>query len=344
MKKFCSKCGSQLDLGKKACPECHAFNPFFIAGYTSSAPETPIVETKAHEEVTVTHEPEIDNEIVLAERLERERIDLSLKSELQRVKEETEQYKKETLDLVKDVKKELEDIDNENKLLKEKVKWLKSSRQVEVAELNTAPPPPAKAKTDYSSKFIPVAALVLAILIAAFSYFVLNSRSDSAVNTTTNNVPATVTPTVKPQENKKPTPTIVTASDSGHSQKLLAAITPAETKPAVSNNTLAANRPTTTITPAVMKPSSSAGFSLTASRVTGDLVGKRLSGCDITVNSASEIEHVDNLTLVEKLSASYLKYKCTVKIKQGSETYTSSPYMYYSAEGTFIKVDGTNCE
>ncbi len=342
MKKFCSKCGNQLDLGKKACPVCHAFNPFFIAGYTSSAPEAPIVETTVHEEVIVTPEPEIDNEIILSERLERERIDLSLKSELLRVKEETEQYKKETLDLVKDVKKELEDIDNENKLLKEKVKWLKSSRQVEVAELNTAPPPPAKEKTDYSSKFIPIAALVLAILIAAFSYFVLNSRSDSAVNTTTNNIPAAVTPTVKPQETKKPAPAIVAASDTAQSQKLLAVATPAENKPAISTTTSVVNKPAT-ITPAVMKPSST-GFSLTASRITGDLVGKRLSGCDITVNSASEIEHVDNLTLVEKLSASYLKYKCTVKIKQGSETYTSSPYMYYSAEGTFIKVDGTNCE
>ena len=76
----------------------------------------------------------------------------------------------------------------------------------------------------------------------------------------------------------------------------------------------------------------------------GDLVGKRLSGCDVTINTVSEIEHLDNLVLVEKLATSYLKYKCTVKVKQGNETYTSSPYIYYSPDGTFIKVDGTNCE
>jgi hypothetical protein len=46
--------------------------------------------------------------------------------------------------------------------------------------------------------------------------------------------------------------------------------------------------------------------------------------------------------LVEK--SAYLKYKCTIKIKRGNETYTSSPYIYYTPDGTFIKVDGTSCE
>jgi hypothetical protein len=99
---------------------------------------------------------------------------------------------------------------------------------------------------------------------------------------------------------------------------------------------------------AVTKPPvpgpSHVGFNLTPARVMGDLVGKKLSGCDITINSSSEINNIANIVLIEKLSASYFKYKCTVKIKQGTETYTASPYLYYSAEGSMIKVDGANCE
>jgi type VII secretion protein EssA len=334
MKKFCSKCGSQLDLGKKACTVCHAFNPFFIAGYASSAPDETVAKVEKQEESVITKEAEIENNGLLAEQLEREKNDLSLKNELLRVKEETEQYKKETLDLVKGVKKELEDIDKENKLLKERVEQLNSNRHVEVAEVTSVTSSPVKQKSASSGKIIAIAAAVTAILIAGFSYFLING-SNKTTEPQTNLQPVTSVAAVKAAPTPK-TETRITAADTTHPQKLLAAITPPAEKPKPV-------APAPTPAPAINKPAA-IPFSLNATRVIGDLVGKKLSGCDITINSASEIDHVDNLVLVEKLSAFYLKYKCTVKIKQGTDTYTASPYMYYSAEGTFIKVDGTNCE
>lgn len=336
MKKFCSKCGSQLDLGKKSCPECHAFNPFFIAGYTNPTPDKHVPVVEVHEEVVVTEEPKIETQAIVAEQTEREKIELNLKHELLRVKEETEQYKKETLDLVNGVKRDLEDIDKENKLLKEKVEQLNSTRHMEVAEPVLAPVP-VKEKTGLSGRAIAIAAGLIAILLAGFSYVVLNSHDDNKSANATPNVQPTVSHSTVVPIKKEEQP--VTVADTTHTQKLLAVVTPSAEKPKPASTIPATAAPV----PVATKPTATT-FSLSAARVMGDLVGKKLSGCDITINSASEIDHVDNLVLVEKLSAFYLKYKCTVKIKQGAETYTASPYIYYSAEGTFIKVDGTNCE
>ena len=80
------------------------------------------------------------------------------------------------------------------------------------------------------------------------------------------------------------------------------------------------------------------------SKVINDLVGTKLSGCGIVIKSTSEIAELTNLVLVEKLSSGALKYKFTAKINKGTETYSAAPYIYYTVDGTFIKVDGTNCE
>jgi hypothetical protein len=335
MKKFCSKCGNQLDLGKRNCTECNAFNPYFISGFTTTPQPEP--ESKLVEETITTNQQTQINEALLAEQAERERIELNLKNELLKVKQETEQYKRETLDLVKGVRKELQDIDNENKLLKEKVESLKSSGQAEQEEMPASvPAPPApKAKPGSSKAFIAIAGVVLIFLIGGISYFALSNGSNKVTTTTKVQLPAT-TPVVAAEPAKKIAPIVTT--DAPPTNKLIAAVTPAPAKPIP-----AASPSSSAPVPVAAKPANQS-FSLTASRAIGDLVGKKLSGCDITINSPSEIDHLDNLVLVEKLSASYLKYKCSVKIKQGGETYTSSPYIYYSADGTFIKVDGTNCE
>ena len=320
MKKFCSKCGNQLDLGKKSCTVCHAFNPYFISGFSNAGNE-PAAKIELQEELLITKEQTVANEVALrAEHLKREKNEQNLKTELLKVKEDTEQYKKETLNLVKGVQKELQDIDKENKLLKETMQSLKNSRQIDETNEVATPYAPELSKNEPGSSayFVIVAAVVLGIVVLGFSYFFLSkSVNKTSVSVTNTEVPVATQQLATPPT-KKDTPSA--APDTANKRKWLAVAAPSATKP---NNV---------------------SFTLTSARVMGDLVGKKLSGCDITINSPSEISHIENLVLVEKLSASYFKYKCTVKIKQGAETYTSSPYIYYSAEGSFIKVDGTNCE
>jgi len=334
MKKFCSKCGALLDLSKKSCTACHAFNPFFISGFTNTSDTSaaPVVELR--NEVIVASPPVIENTSLQEEHVEREKADQDIKEELLRVKEKNEQYKKETLDLVKGVQQELYHINQENKLLKQKVELLNQTKTEEEKEIVVAPIQHLEPQEKSSRGIVGIAAITLLLITTGVSYMVFNHGSKPPVEQT-KKLPETTAPALAVQSTTKPTP--VATNNNPQPAKLLAAATPAP----------AANKTTAPVTAPPVVPTAkpnSTPFSLSATRVMGDLVGKKLSGCDITINNASEIEHVDNLILVEKLSASYLKYKCTVKIKQGAEVFTSTPYMYYSAEGTFIKVDGTNCE
>ena len=335
MKKFCSKCGTQLDLSKKSCSVCHAFNPYFISGFSENLQ----AETEAKQVVNVdfaalqaeeAKQKEIHAAELQKQQKERELLELSLKSELNKVKEETEQYKKETQDLVKGVQKELHDIEKENQLLKEKVELLKTTSAHEEKQVAAAPVylPEPEIKSD--KKSLAVAAVVLLLMATGASYFFFSRHNAPDPGPTVNSQQPIKTEVAK-AENIAPA-----AKDTVHTHKLIAGLiaAPAAIKPA-------------SITPANVSPVSkpyAAVFSLTNNKVIADLVGKKLSGCDITIANSSEIQYVNNLALVEKLSSSYLKYKCTIKIKQGNDVFTSSPYIYYSAEGTFIKVDGTNCE
>lgn len=83
---------------------------------------------------------------------------------------------------------------------------------------------------------------------------------------------------------------------------------------------------------------------ITEAKVKRDLVGKRLAGCGITIKESSEIKNLSNLVFVEKLSSGFMKYKCTAKITQGNDSYTANPYVYYTSDGRFLKVDAANCE
>ncbi len=335
MKKFCSKCGTQLDLSKKSCTVCHAFNPYFISGFSENLHRETEVKPVVNVDIAALRAEEAkQNELHAAElqqrQKERELLELSLKNELNKVKEETEQYKKETRDLVKGVQKELHDIEKENQLLKEKVELLKTTSAHEDKQVAAGPLYQSEPEIKTDKKNLAVAAIVLLLLATGASYFFFSRH----------NVPAPA-PTVNSQQPAKTevakTESIAPAvKDTVHTHKLIAAAIPAPAvvKPAAINPANVTS---------VVKPNAGV-FSLTNNKVIADLVGKKLSGCDITITSSSEIEYVNNLALVEKLSSSYLKYKCTIKIKQGNDVFTSSPYIYYSAEGTFIKVDGTNCE
>ena len=341
MKKFCSKCGTQLDLGKKTCAVCHAFNPYFIAGFTNNdAIENIPADTIKVPESSVEEENATEIASMHQEKLEHQKAEFELKYELLKVQEETKQYKKETFELVKEVQKELHDIELENRLLKEKVEALKNTPN-NFTPLTLPDTLNSEHKPNSKKGVTVMAAVLLLIAGTTASYFYLSSNNKNAVNSNTGSqqttAPMVAETKMKPEAHKAAT---LAPKDTVQRSRLLAAAVVSPSKPMapavatpVINKTKA---PTTMATPA--------SFALTESRLRNDLVGKKLSGCDITINNSGEINSIGNLVLVDRLSASYLKYKCVVKVKQGTETYTSLPYVYYSAEGTFIKVDGTNCE
>lgn len=348
MKKFCSKCGSQLDLGKRACTTCQAFNPYFISGYTNPSQTESVNKIQIHEGLVETKSiPEQKETARILQQVEQERISLKLENELIKVKEETEQYKKETLDLVKGVQKELQDIEKENKLLKEKFDSLKTNAISAQAEVIATNPPVTEHKSDSKKGITAFAAIALLLLVTGLSYsYFKNSNKPNASQPTT-------TPVTSDDGIKKSDIASLKSDTPYYQKKLAVATLPVATKPIATTPFTAITIPAKPLTitaaptpaPAVAaaKPVSTP-FALTETRVKSDMVGKKLSGCDITIHSASEIDNLSNLVLVEKLSASYLKYKCTIKIKQGADVFTSTPYIYYSGEGSFIKVDGTNCE
>lgn len=341
MKKFCSKCGNQLDLSKRSCTSCQAFNPYFIAGFTgttepesASTTETPAVKQK---------EETAELESLRLGQLEQHKSEQEIKSELLRVKEETEQYKKQTFELVNEVKKELHDIELENKLLKEKVESLKNNAAAHHMEAAIPASMLMERKAESNKSFTAIAAVALLLIVTCASYFFFrhNNSSPGTINAANTEQPVNKEAATTGQVAKSEKPAAV-AKDTLQPKKLLAvANVPAAIAKPVSSNTA----PITPIAaPVTVKKATPESFTLTESRVKVDLVGKKLSGCDITINNAAEINSISNIALVDKLSATYLKYKCVVKIKQGSDVFTSTPYIYYSAEGTFIKVDGTNCE
>lgn len=343
MKKFCSKCGAQLDLGKKSCTSCQAFNPYFIAGFSASEDEVTVKKEQTINSPAIENPIEQKENTAELERLlqeQQKKNDSELKSQLLKVQVENEQFKQETFNLVKDVQKELHDIEKENKILKETVELLKTQPQVE--HVNPVPAPPSTIKKPEEAKkgVTAIAAVALLIIVTVISYsFFSSAEKKTTIDSASNASPSVSSPSNVPDENKSVAPKNITA-DSAPKTKLLAAVSP---PPAVPKTVVATKPANNTSLPATVTPQP-ARFTLTQSRLKEDLVGKKLSGCDITIKSIAEINSIDNLVLVDKLSASYLKYKCRVKINQGSDVFTSTPYIYYSAEGTFIKIDGTNCE
>jgi hypothetical protein len=338
MKKFCSKCGTQLDLGKRSCTHCQAFNPYFIAGFVSKSEAGSMQEI-----VTPTITESAEMEKISNQPLTGHENDLQLKNELLKVKEETEQYKKETLELVSGVKKELQDIERENKLLKAKVELLNANSlsNRDVPGDHDLQQNSFNNRRESRRGVTILAACLLFIVVTGGSWFFFRSFSSTHKNTSSSE-------TTSPPSGNKPVGTIEekkiganqAVKDSIPVKKLLAV---ANTTP-VSKPSPVVPSPSTNPVAGTAINNSTPVFTLTEGKVRNDLVGKKLSGCDITINTSAEIHSISNIALVDKLSASYLKYKCIVKVKQGTEVYTSTPYIYYSAEGSFIKIDGTNCE
>ena len=74
------------------------------------------------------------------------------------------------------------------------------------------------------------------------------------------------------------------------------------------------------------------------------MIGNKLSGCGIIVNNPGEIASFSNLALIAKEASGEVKYKFATRIVQGGEAYYATPYIYYDANGVFVRIDGTNCE
>ncbi len=308
------------------------------------------------EELEKQKAEQLEKERALRERLEREKIEASLKKEILQVKEEAEIAKKETIDLVREVRKEVKqeilEIGQENKRLKHEVEILskqipeKSEPVAYVASVVTpAPveeqPEPAAAETvEQESSHNPLRVLLgMVILLGAFlGYFYYTNiyshqtaeLTEPEVTTTTEApTPEVITPPIEQQQ----VVDTVLESDAPAENTNPPADEPVKVSPAVYNPPAA--------TPPVENPK--AKSRITEAKVMADLNGKKISGCGVTIGYEADLNNLSNLVLVEK-SSNYTKYKCTIKLSHGDDTYTAVPYLYYTDDGMLTKIDGSNCE
>lgn len=377
MKKFCSTCGNQLELSQRFCSECGAVNPFFVPAFTLLSDQSQSLEKLRIEKERIEKEMQakedaqkeferqeqlkkqaeaeerqkaelLERARLLREKMERERIAANLKKEILEVKEAAEQGKKETIDLLREVRKEVKqeilEIGEENKRLKHEVEIL--SKQKNESVTYVAPvakiieteeqPEPVAVETEEpqssSNRPLKVVIGIVVLMIAFLVYFYFTNVSNQQT--------AFVTEPVKKEAEATPVEqvvdTILTGDVSSEPTDTTVS-SPMEVSPA---SFTPANENTSAETP-VEKPKAKAKINVT--KVTADLNGKTISGCGVTIGSDAKLDNVSGLVLVNK-SANYAKYKCTLKLVQGSDTYTSSSYLYYNDEGTLIKIDGSNCE
>ena len=304
----------------------------------------------------------LEKEISNREKIEREKIEASIKKEILQVKEEAEQYKKETIHLVQEVrqevKKEILEIGEENKRLKHEVEILSKQIPEKVEPVVIATPAIAAEETADQPETIAIepekkkstsspliGLLVLVILIGIFLvYFYFTNISNQQTASNDEPVKAELSSTITPASptNQRIVDTVL-EGDVLTEKKDTITVEPTKVSNAVltSSTKTSEVRKTAAIQPAPEKPKPKP--SITEAKVMVDLNGKKISGCGVIIGSDAELKNVSNLVLVETTS-SYNKYKCTLKITQGSDTYTAVPYLYYTDDGAIIKVDGTNCE
>lgn len=306
-----------------------------------------------------------EKEKEIKEKFEREEIGAVLKKEIQQVKEEAEAYKHQTTELLKELRHVIVQIDEENKRLKEEVEHISKGQatnsapsfsvetEVEptvaiLAEEEVAPIAAPKKKTSGNRKFIWGIVVILFLGATVFTYFRYFHSTDGSQQT------ASLAPSSSPTE--VPTPIEATS----------APITPTNTEQNVSPKAVQSEAPLTAAneiktkveapkekaipTPSVTAPisekkSSKSVFHLTKLTAKKDLVGKKLSGCGITLQNTNEVKDISEPVLVENSAASgFVKYKMSVTVTQDGETYNVTPYVYYSPSGQFIKIDAANCE
>ncbi len=336
MKKICTRCGNPLNMAERQCT-CGAFNPFYIASFKSPQSlnlEIDAIEEELHPQLAV--EPQADEkpaiEMMDRERAIRETAETGLKQEILRVKDETEQYKKQTFEMVKEVREELHQIDEENKRLKQEVEMLNQKRApqpVPVSETSNSQPVKKAEK-----RFFSAIAICLIVFCAGLGYFLTIHKNYVPPSPIVKSPPVIIQPKKQEQEIVPVDTTSVaeTNKDTVPVKKLIAMATPPVTAKPVP-----VAQPAQKASPPIASP-------ITETRVMDDMLGNKLSGCGITVNNPGEIANFSNLTLITREPSGEAKYKFTARIVQGGEIYYATPYIYYDANGVFVKIDGTNCE
>lgn len=363
MRKFCSTCGGQLELSKRFCTECGAVNPFFVSAFSLLGDQSGELERLRIEKERIERElyekeqahaeflkqeqlkkqlEELERqkrENLERERIERERMEEDLKKEISRVKEESEAYKKKTIGLLKEIQEQLQQkIEEENKNVVEPVIATPVETDGSAApepEKIVASPPPAARNSGGKNMTVILFLLIGGVALAGITYYKLSSsfpKEISAVSKT----PEFTSKEPSREDTLQMDVISKTAIDS----------IPIEMNTVSTNvSTLATpTRVKTSPAEAVTRTKTKTDFSLTPFRLKADLIGKSLSGCDIVIRKLSEINQVKNLVLVERMPSGYLKYKLEMRVVQGNEIYTATPYVYYTSAGRFLKIDGTNCE
>lgn len=304
----------------------------------------------------------LEKEMILREALEREKFEENFKKEILKVKEETEQHKQETIDMLRLMRDEIQQqIEQEHNRLKEEFDLVRKEQvvyePVETVE-SVIPSTPIEKNGKSNGAAVVLLLVVLSVGVGlAYFYFANiydsnsvateNSLSSSAngnetsltnndsINEALNN--ALVDTASRIQEPIAATNASV-ANDNANSQRVKR-----ESSYSIPVTNAVYHEP---ITPkretAVVKEERTRAIN--ESKVLNDLIGKRISGCGVTINSLDEVQEIRNLIFVETLPSGFKKYKFVAKIEQGGDSYTATPYIYYSADGGFIKIDGTNCE
>jgi len=362
MKKFCSECGNKLSPAQKLCDSCGAVNPYYSpiyseAGYYGDMPEKPLLgkerfememlekEHRAEllrrerlrrelEEIEQQKRERLEKVRVIKERFQREETNLQLQKEIQDVKSETEQYKKDTTELLLKLRNELLQIEEENKQLKAEFEQLNKTLTEEKNSpevLEETKQEPLIAIKKVAPFLLGSLSTVLLCVLLYFAYgFVLRVTAMAGMKSSIEQIQ---TESINAESEMAQAPAI----DPNTIDTL-----PLTETPVVENE---AQEPITENSSANNKVVSNAvSFTLTAVKIKDDLAGKVVSGCDITVKSPQEVVLVTDIVKVGAVTSGYTKYRATVHILQDGYTYKTTPYLYYNANGTFIKIDAANCE
>src|ERR1043165_2323477 len=227
--------------------------------------------------------------------------------------------------------------------------------EVETETKTIYTPEPEPVEANNKGRWLKVALIVLIPTLAigaAVYYFVTNSQKQMAG---TSEPVQTTAPAKQPVVTSAPPVDTIAVADETIQQSDTVAPPPVTSTPTVS-----IQRPKPVETervPGVNEPAPATATSATPARpvlyrtkgkvdavkAALDLNGRRISGCDVVIGGDAEMKSLSNLVLVEK-SPSYAKYKCTIKLAKGTETFTATPYLHYTSDGAIIKIDGNNCE
>ncbi len=356
MKKFCKNCGNQLELSQRFCSECGTVNPFFVQAFTFISDQSEALEKlkqekeriekelkqKEEEQAEFNRQEQLRKEKEAAEKAkagkgkDKKSVADTSAAENENLKKELLRVKEETFELVKEVREELQQLEQESKQIKQEVEILhkihvpEKKEDVLIASTQPLPSPALNEKRILVSVFL-IALALLSLL--AFFYF---TREKGDTITDNAQLPAKEFAS-QPENIPPPVDTLAeTGAVEAPADSAASFDSPPSSSPAVVTTPTIVPNAEAKIQPQVFMPD--------AERVKNDLVGKKLTGCDIVVASLSEISEVSGITQAGRLTAGNLKFKAKVVVTQGGETYHATPYLYYTPDGAFIRVDGTNCE